>query len=35
LDSGLQRKQAHRFYRREGMEASGFHFFAALATAGE
>lgn len=27
LDSGLQRKDAHRFYEREGMEASGYHFY--------
>ena len=26
LDSGTQRKQAHRFYLREGMEISNFHF---------
>lgn len=26
LDSGIQRKQAHRFYEREGMTISGFHF---------
>ncbi len=34
LDSGLQRKQAHRFYQREGMEASGYHFFADVVSAG-
>jgi GNAT superfamily N-acetyltransferase len=26
LDSGMQRKRAHRFYEREGMQASGYHF---------
>ena len=26
LDSGMQRKDAHRFYAREGMSATGFHF---------
>ena len=26
LDSGAERKDAHRFYRREGLEVSGFHF---------
>lgn len=26
LDSGMQRKDAHRFYEREGMSATGFHF---------
>lgn len=26
LDSGAQRKDAHRFYLREGMENLGFHF---------
>lgn len=26
LDSGSQRKDAHRFYRREGMSITGFHF---------
>ena len=26
LDSGMQRKDAHRFYTREGMEATGLHF---------
>lgn len=26
LDSGAQRKDAHRFYLREGMENTGFHF---------
>ena len=27
LDSGAQRKDAHRFYEREGMSLIGFHFF--------
>jgi GNAT superfamily N-acetyltransferase len=26
LDSGAQRKDAHRFYEREGMLVAGFHF---------
>lgn len=26
LDSGIQRKEAHRFYDREGMSMAGFHF---------
>lgn len=26
LDSGVQRQDAHRFYRREGMELSSYHF---------
>lgn len=26
LDSGVQRKAAHRFYEREGMTVSGYHF---------
>lgn len=26
LDSGAQRKDAHRFYEREGMIVAGFHF---------
>ncbi len=26
LDSGIQRKDAHRFYEREGMKVAGFHF---------
>ena len=26
LDSGAQRKDAHRFYEREGMSVAGFHF---------
>lgn len=30
LDSGAQRKDAHRFYLREGMENAGFHFMTRL-----
>ncbi|MDV3240156.1 MAG: GNAT family N-acetyltransferase [Gammaproteobacteria bacterium] len=26
LDSGIQRKEAHRFYEREGMTMASFHF---------
>ena len=26
LDSGSQRKAAHRFYQREGLDLTGFHF---------
>lgn len=26
LDSGIQRKDAHRFYQREDMSVSGYHF---------
>jgi len=26
LDSGMQRKDAHRFYEREGMPVTGLHF---------
>lgn len=26
LDSGIQRKDAHRFYEREGMQLTSFHF---------
>ncbi len=26
LDSGIQRKDAHRFYEREGMSITSFHF---------
>jgi GNAT superfamily N-acetyltransferase len=26
LDSGVQRKDAHRFYEREGMSIASFHF---------
>lgn len=32
LDSGLQREDAHRFYAREGMAASGYHFAVKLST---
>ncbi|MEX2138186.1 MAG: GNAT family N-acetyltransferase [Pirellulales bacterium] len=31
LDSGIQRKDAHRFYEREGMTMSSFHFIANIA----
>jgi hypothetical protein len=31
LDSGTQRQQAHRFYFREGMLATAFHFVKKLA----
>jgi len=31
LDSGVQRDQAHRFYFREGMTVTGFHFGMSLA----
>lgn len=27
LDSGIQRKEAHRFYEREGMTMTSLHFF--------
>jgi len=30
LDSGVQRTDAHRFYEREGMELSSFHYKVAL-----
>lgn len=30
LDSGAHRKDAHRFYLREGMENSGYHFMTKL-----
>ena len=26
LDSGVQREDAHRFYRRQGLEVSSYHF---------
>jgi hypothetical protein len=26
LDSGVQRKRAHEFYLREGLEISAYHF---------
>lgn len=31
LDSGIQRKEAHRFYERESMAMAGFHFAANIA----
>lgn len=31
LDSGIQRNDAHRFYEREGMTMTGFHFVENLA----
>jgi len=31
LDTGIQRKVAHRFYEREGMTIASFHFFEELA----
>lgn len=31
LDSGIQRKDAHRFYERNGLEVSGYHFSVRLA----
>ena len=31
LESGIQRKGAHRFYEREGMSMSSFHFVADIA----
>jgi GNAT superfamily N-acetyltransferase len=33
LDSGSQRKAAHRFYEREGMEMAGYHFYAEVTPA--
>ncbi|MDA8392690.1 MAG: GNAT family N-acetyltransferase [Actinomycetota bacterium] len=33
LDSGVQRSRAHRFYMREGMAISAFHFTIALSPA--
>ena len=30
LDTGIQRKDAHRFYEREGMTMAGFHFLASM-----
>ncbi len=30
LDSGLQRKEAHRFYEREGLNMASYHFVAML-----
>ncbi|MFN2545275.1 MAG: GNAT family N-acetyltransferase [Actinomycetota bacterium] len=35
LDSGVQRADAHRFYRREGMEHAAHHFTLALRPPGE
>ena len=32
LDSGIQREAAHRFYRREGLEVSSYHFGRSLGT---
>jgi len=32
LDSGMQRKDAHRFYYREGMESTGYHFAAPVSS---
>lgn len=32
LDTGAQRKAAHRFYKREGMCAAGVHFIADMAS---
>jgi hypothetical protein len=32
LDSGVQRKDAHRFYEREGMKLASFHFSKVIAT---
>ncbi len=34
LDSGAQRHGAHRFYEREGMQRSGFHFAVRLGAEG-
>jgi GNAT superfamily N-acetyltransferase len=31
LDSGMQRKDAHRFYEREGMTIAGLHFAQSIA----
>jgi len=31
LDSGVQRQDAHRFYRREGLELTSYHFARKLA----
>jgi GNAT superfamily N-acetyltransferase len=33
LDSGVQRKDAHRFYQREGLNQSAYHFVLPLAGA--
>ena len=32
LDSGVQRKRAHQFYLREGLELAGYHFSERLKT---
>jgi GNAT superfamily N-acetyltransferase len=32
LDSGVQRKRAHAFYEREGMDLSSYHFSVRLKT---
>lgn len=34
LDSGIQRKDAHRFYEREGMTLASFHFAEAIVPSG-
>lgn len=34
LDSGVQRPDAHRFYQREGLTLSSYHFQIALGSAG-
>lgn len=34
LDSGIQRKEAHRFYEREGMTMASFHFVEKIAPNG-
>ena len=33
LDSGIQRKDAHRFYEREGLKISSYHFNKVITTA--
>jgi GNAT superfamily N-acetyltransferase len=35
LDSGVQRKDAHRFYEREGMTAAALHFAQTIASGGQ
>ncbi|MCA9286697.1 MAG: GNAT family N-acetyltransferase [Phycisphaerales bacterium] len=35
LDSGMQRKDAHRFYEREGLGAVSLHFAVEIASGGE
>lgn len=32
LDSGVQRKDAHRFYKREGLQLSSYHFASLIST---